>query len=420
MSKLVIGFIPKDSKEFKYIIDNSEYIGHSTIEALSSYFLKNSITPQILLLRPESLDRILEIELKKRLMYLGIEEENIRSYEILITGGYEGKRFITDPKIISDFIFLSLKETYKEEYKEIILDVSRGLNFLVLSAIEAYRRFIVSLKAQNLLHKEDIPEFKYVYLTPLEEGGIISEIRLEKIDSPLFFDYFKNYNKLPFNFKETEKELYSEFNFIKEILKLVNTCIYTMKRGFILAFLTILPWDKIEELLKKAEEKLSITRLQNLNSLLTEYKGNTIERKYSLNYPLGNLWIYIYFLKSFWEIYSNYKDEIKIENNLKWVKIETLQRFNEEIIEEVFKEYGTDIIVSKELKEFQQSFQRGENRDLKGKGGHSDITRNFNAHAGLILDFLEQNKVEHSIAYKKEKYKDICGFLVDWENEIKF
>ncbi|MFN3699718.1 MAG: hypothetical protein ACK4SU_05905, partial [Dictyoglomus sp.] len=223
MSKLIIAFVPKDSKEFKYIIENSEYTGYSTFEALSSHFLKDSIPIKILLLRPESLDKTLEDNIKEILISLGIREEDIKFFEIPITGGYEGKRFITDPKIISDFIFLSLKETYKEEYKEVILDVSRGLNFLVLSAVEAYRRFIVSIKAKNLLHKESIPAFAYVYLTPLEENKVY-EISLEKMDAPFFFDYFKNHNKLPFNFREAEeRELYSELNFIKRITYLGNT-----------------------------------------------------------------------------------------------------------------------------------------------------------------------------------------------------
>lgn len=423
MNKLIVGFVPKDSREFAYVVDSKKYKGYSTIEALASYFLQDSVNFRILLLRPESLDESWEEDLKSRLISIGMKEENIVACKFPINGSYEGKRFITDPKIISDFIFLALKENYKEE-KEVILDVSRGLNFLVLSAVEAYRRFIVAIKAKNILHRGNILNFKYVYLTPLGEGGGLSEIRLEKIDAPFFFDYFKNYDRLPFDF-ETEKkeELCMKFNFIKKyITQIVNTCIYTVKRGFVLAFLTIIDWKKVEEFLKEAEDKLNFLALMDLDSELSEWEKTSegeeiIKRKYTMNYPLGNLWIYINLLKAFLEIYYEYRDKIFIENDLKWIKIETLKDFNERIINGVFKEYGTNVILCNELEKFEFSFKRGEIRE--SKWGHSDILRNFNAHAGLILDFLEQDPKKGAITYKKEIHNKINSFLREWQKEIE-
>ncbi|MEN2984801.1 MAG: TM1812 family CRISPR-associated protein [Dictyoglomaceae bacterium] len=414
MSKLIVSLVPKGGEEYKYVIENSEYRGYSTTEALSKYFLESNIDFKILLLRPESINQIEELKIIEKIRSLGILKKNISSQEIPITGSYEGKRYITDPKIISDFIFLSLKDNYSDEIDEIILDVSRGLNFLVLVAVEALRRFIVATKARHILNQEKIPKFFYVYLTPINEKERINEIILEKMDSPFFLDYFKNYDKLPFNFKDIneKEELYSEFNFIKKLLSIVNTCIYSIKRGFILAFLTILPWKDIKLFLEEAEEKLSLNKLKELNIKFSEEKSNIIERKYNLHYPLGNLWIYIFLLFSFYEIYLKYKDKIREEDNLKWVSIETLRKFNEEIINKTFKEPGTEIIVSRELTNFELKFKKGEKLVVEGKP--SDIKRNFNAHAGLIVSFLEQNPKNYAIAYNYQSYKNINNLLKEW------
>jgi len=138
-----------------------------------------------------------------------------------------------------------------------------------------------------------------------------------------------------------------------------------------LAFLTIIDWKKVEEFLKEAEDKLNFLALMDLDSELSEWEKTSegeeiIKRKYTMNYPLGNLWIYINLLKAFLEIYYEYRDKIFIENDLKWVKIETLKDFNERIINGVFKEYGTNVILGNELEKFEFSFKRGEIRESKG------------------------------------------------------
>lgn len=407
MSKVVISLVPLDSKQFKYNIKDQIFEGYSTIEAISQYYLKNGENFKIILLKPESIPESQASSLIERIVNCGVNKENIILEEIPVKGYYNGTYYEVDNTITSDLIFLTLQEYIKQGVKEVILDVSRGLNFLVLLTVEAFRRFITSQKAKYYQYKEIIPKFYYVYATPEQENG--SYVNFEEAKTPLFVDYFGNYNKIPFEFESNNENLYKEFNFTKEIIKQVNDCIHTIKRGYALAFLTIISWNDVKKNLDLAYEKLTIKNIKNLINYLTEIRENSKIIKIKSKYPLGNLWIYINFLEVFYSIYESYKEFIKDEKNRNWVKLDTLKKFNEEIIKDLFKENGAHLLLKNELNNFEKAFKKGETIE---KDRSPNYERNFEAHAGLIYEFLDQDPNNLRVSYKFNE-------VLDKENEIK-
>jgi len=109
-----------------------------------------------------------------------------------------------------------------------------------------------------------------------------------------------------------------------------------IKKGFALAFLTIINWNNIEKLLNLSYEKITLKRIKELIETFSIEKDNTKEIKLCMEYSLGNLWIYIYLLETFYKIYKEYENKIYIEEHRKWVKIDTLKNFNEKIIKNLF------------------------------------------------------------------------------------
>ncbi|PMQ01619.1 MAG: hypothetical protein CBR30_05425 [Dictyoglomus sp. NZ13-RE01] len=424
MSKFIISLVSDGGRDCKYYIDNSEYSGKSTVEAIAQYYLSKKETFKILLLKPESLDEQYSKELVDRLVNYGIERGNVITEEFPVNGYYNDKYYDVDNIVTADFIFLALHKHVEKGFKEIILDVSRGLNFLILLTVEAYRRFIVSKEAYSFsdyrskskMESQNLPKFYYIYLTPKDSFNY--HIVFENAKAPFFVDYFQNYDKIPFNFGNN-KELYKNFNFVKEdIIKHVNNCITTIKRGYALAFLTVIPWDKIRKSIDLSYKELTLDSFKNLLESLTVISEKRKTIKLKMNYPLGNLWIYINFLEFLYSIYEKYKDKIVVENNRKWVNIETLENFCENIIKEVFKENSAETILANELEYFKRKFN-GKN-DMYRKGNPSNYQRNFEAHAGLILEFLAEDPINYRVSYKfgevleKNSNKEVTEYINDF------
>jgi hypothetical protein len=404
MTKILCSFVPKDSKEIPYHIGGKIYKGKSTIEALCSYYLSNEEDIKVILIKPETIDIKEEIELRKKLISLGVNEDKIITQEIPMKGFYENKYYDIDNTIIADFIFLTLNENTDDKAEEVILDVSRGINFLVLTAVDAFRRFIVAQKARyyNKANKLDKLEYFYVYLTPKKPNFEEGEISLEKASAPFFFDFFTK-KGLPFNFEAEKLDYFKEFNFTKNIISHVNSCITAIKRGFALAYLTFIPWSEIKDLISLSHEKLSLKRLKELVKEFSYENENQKKVKFKMNYPLGNLWIYVHLLNTFYEIYKDYENQITYEENRKWVPLSTLKNFNEKVIKKLFQENSASIILSREINDFEQNLKKGE---INERGRSPNYERNFNAHAGLIYEFIDQNPQNFSISYRFNEILD--------------
>lgn len=134
-----------------------------------------------------------------------------------------------------------------------------------------------------------------------------------------------------------------------------------------------------------------------------------------MNYPLGNLWIYVHLLNTFYEIYKDYENQITYEENRKWVPLSTLKNFNENVIKKLFQENSASIILSREINDFEQTFKKGE---IKKTGRSPNYERNFNAHAGLICEFIDQNPQNFSISYrfnetKKDKIEKYIEYFLE-------
>lgn len=407
MSKVVISLVATGGDPIDYSIYGNIYNGKSTVEAISQHFLKDNEDFKIILLKPESIPETQSNSLIERIINCGISRENIILEEIPVKGYYNGKYYEVDNTITSDLIFLILQEYVNQGVKEVILDVSRGLNFLVLLTVEAFRRFITSQKAKYFFNKELIPKFYYAYTTPEKDRGFY--VSFEEAKTPLFVDYFGNYNKIPFEFESNNENLYKEFNFTKEIIKQVNDCIHTIKRGYALAFLTIIPWNDVKKNLELAYKKLTLNNIKDLLNSLTTFEENSKIIKIKSKYPLGNLWIYINFLEVFYRIYDSYKEFIEEEINRNWLKLDTLKKFNEEIIKDLFRENGAHLLLKNELNNFEIKFK--EKKTIE-KNRSPNYERNFEAHAGLIYEFLDQDPNNLRVSYKFNE-------VLDEENEPK-
>jgi hypothetical protein len=408
MSKLICALVPKGGDNYIYHFNDNEssnkksFEGNSTIEAITQYLISQNEEFKILLLRPESIEKDQEEKLISELLKYRVPKENIKCVEVPVKGNYESKKFnLNNHTITADITFLAMQDSTDDDIKEIILDVSRGLNFQILVIVDAYRRFLVAQQAKNYIDKAKCPKFYYVYLTPVNLKEKEYEVTFEETKTPFFVDYFKDVNKLPFKF-DTEYyqdplPFYQEFNFIKEIISCVNECISAIKRGFALAFLTIINWNNIEKLLALSYEKLTLKRIKELIETFSIEKDNTKEIKLSMEYSLGKLWIYIYLLETFYKIYKEYENKIEIEEHRKWVKIETLRDFNEKIIKNYFKETSSYTLLDNELENFKKIFKEG---NIETKPPSSNQERNFNAHAGLLYEFIDQDYKNYRLSYK--------------------
>lgn len=402
MSKVIISLVPSRGDLIDYSIEGKVYKGKSTVEAISKHFLEDKEDFKVILLKPESISEVDSNSLIERIIDCGVKRENIILEEIPVKGYYDRKYYEVDNTLTSDLIFLTLQEYINKETKEVILDVSRGLNFLVLLTVEAFRRFITAQKAKYFLNKDLIPKFYYIYITPQKEENDKKEfsVNLEEAKTPLFVDYFGNYNKIPFDFEDNNKNLCREYNFTKEIIYQVNDCIHTIKRGYALSFLTIIPWNDVKKNLELAHKKLTLHKIKDLVNSLTIIEEDSKIIKIKSKYPLGNLWIYINFLEVFYNIYNSYKEYIKEEENGKWVTIDILKKFNDEIIKDTFRENGAYLLLKNELNNFETEFKKG---NIIEKNKSPNYERNFEAHAGLIYEFIDQDPLNFRVSYKFNK-----------------
>ncbi len=428
MSKLICALVPKGGNEYIYHFNDNKasnkksFKGNSTIGAITQYLISQNEEFKILLLRPASIDKYEEEKLISELLQYNVPKENIKCVEVPVKGNYESKKFNLNNHIITaDIAFLAIQDSTDDEIREIILDVSRGLNFQILVIVDAYRRFLVAQQAKNYIDKAKCPKFYYVYLTPVNLKEQEYEVTFEETKTPFFVDYFKNVNKLPFKFDTDYYPesllLYQEFNFIKEIISCVNECISAIKKGFALAFLTIINWNNIEKLLNLSYEKITLKRIKELIETFSIEKDNTKEIKLCMEYSLGNLWIYIYLLETFYKIYKEYENKIYIEEHRKWVKIDTLKNFNEKIIKNLFNESSAYTLLDNELENFKRIFEKGEK---ERKYPSSNLERNFNAHAGLLYEFIDQDYKNLRLSYKlgeildKDHKKKIEDYIKDF------
>lgn len=445
-----------------FTIDSINHTGRHSCEAIYKFFSSYDENTNLLIFIPESLivnlpdhssqlDRLLRCpEEVKQQFYQKLEDlmpliKKKNLYTVLIPSQGEYKSEDKTVKVIfentvtniSSFMFSQLLLFLKKmNEKSLVVDISTGQNFYVISLLEAVRGILVYDKLNNILQGNGGISVKIAYSPPITSENQEVRIEFHPYDAKAFFelpikDKVINLNKLiqlsymdKQKYSEEAKRIYNKIKKLKMYLNIGRIAYYTIKYNSPLVFFNEKLSSKLS-LFEKIKDFPMYLFYEVLNSLEEEHKEVQkndgiikVIRNYRINKDLFvNIHFYLALLNSiykFWkqriegrdptleyirQTFSDVYSMLRLELNSKF-----LERDCNEILT-IVNNYQGDLTSPKLLEEI-----RGEQRDRKlepSKLKLSDRKRNFFAHSGFSFDITKVSKRENDIllSYDSESFE---------------